>query len=74
MNQPTQQKRPQIEYRYRPPQSYKVPKRTWLQRYPRLTVNILTGTCLLIFFSRPLYDCFIRDTSDLEVVDLRKRK
>lgn len=43
--------------------SYAPPKRTWMNRYPRLFVSVTTTTLLLILFSRPIYDAFIR--SDL---------
>jgi hypothetical protein len=36
-----------------------VPKRTWLQRNPRLFVVVFTTTALLSFFSKPLYDAFV---------------
>jgi hypothetical protein len=35
--------------------------RTWFQRNPRLFVGLFTTSCLLVLFSRPLYDAFIRD-------------
>jgi hypothetical protein len=38
-----------------------VPRRTWLQRNPRLFVIVFTSTMLLSFFSKPIYDGFIRD-------------
>lgn len=53
-----------LEYRYRPSRSYKVPKQTLLQRYPRTIIGTITGISLLIFFSRPLYDAFLRPASD----------
>ncbi|EDV37049.1 uncharacterized protein Dana_GF11628 [Drosophila ananassae] len=38
-----------------------LPKRSWIKRNPRLfQITFLTGS-LLIFFSKPLYDCFIAD-------------
>ncbi|KAH8253593.1 hypothetical protein KR032_006176 [Drosophila birchii] len=38
-----------------------LPKRSWIQRNPRLfQITFLTGS-LLVFFSKPLYDCFIAD-------------
>lgn len=37
------------------------PRRSWLQNNPRLfQISFITG-CMLIFFSRPIYDAFIRD-------------
>jgi len=65
--------RPKLEYQYRPPHSYKVPKQTWLQRNPRLTVHLITVTGLLVFFSRPIYDIFFRDYSGQEVIDRRNK-
>ncbi|KAH8401718.1 hypothetical protein KR009_007493 [Drosophila setifemur] len=39
-----------------------LPKRNWIQRNPRLfQISFLTGS-LLVFFSKPLYDCFIADS------------
>ncbi|XP_017078847.1 uncharacterized protein LOC108112958 [Drosophila eugracilis] len=35
-----------------------LPKRSWIKRNPRLfQISFITGS-LLIFFSKPLYDCF----------------
>lgn len=44
-----------------PRRPLRVPKRTWFQRNPRLFSSLVTGTALLIFFSKPLYDAFIAD-------------
>jgi hypothetical protein len=35
--------------------------RSWIQRNPRLFVGLFTASCLLVMFSRPLYDAFIRE-------------
>lgn len=61
------------EYKYQPP-SYKVPKQKFIQRYPRLAVSLMVTTGLLIFYSRPIYDIFIRDQSERQVIDLRNYK
>ncbi|XP_022223002.1 uncharacterized protein LOC111074509 [Drosophila obscura] len=38
-----------------------LPKRSWIQRNPRLfQISFLTSS-LLIFFSKPIYDAFIAD-------------
>lgn len=42
-------------------QTYIIPKRSFAQRYPMVTVWSATVGALLIFFSRPLYDAFIRE-------------
>lgn len=36
-------------------------KRNWIHRNPYIFSTVFTTTCLLIFFSRPIYDIFIRD-------------
>ena len=47
-----------MEKQYR---SYKVPKRNWIHRNPRLfSILFMTGS-MLTLFSRPLYDIFIRE-------------
>lgn len=38
-----------------------VPKRTWIQRNPRLFSGVFTVVSLLALFSKPLYDGFIRE-------------
>lgn len=40
--------------------SYIIPKRTFLQRYPKSVVLVGTVGGILIFFSRTIYDAFIR--------------
>lgn len=40
--------------------TYRMQKRTWIQKNPRLFVGLTTAGGLLIFFSRPIYDIFIR--------------
>lgn len=42
-------------------QTYIIPKRSIAQRYPLTTLWGCTITALLVFFSRPLYDAFIRE-------------
>lgn len=39
--------------------THKNPKLTIFQRYPKATLITSVVTCLTIFFSRPLYDCFL---------------
>lgn len=36
------------------------PKRTLIERYPRAFQLVIISSGLLIFFSRPIYDAFIR--------------
>ncbi|EDW31731.1 GL11272 [Drosophila persimilis] len=38
-----------------------LPKRTWIQRNPRLFQITFLTSSLLIFFSKPIYDAFIAD-------------
>ncbi|XP_034477875.1 uncharacterized protein LOC117784287 [Drosophila innubila] len=38
-----------------------LPKRSWIQRNPRLFQITFITTSLLVFFSKPLYDAFIAD-------------
>jgi hypothetical protein len=40
-------------------------KRSWAHRNPRAYFAIFSTTCLLIFYSRPLYDIFLRDIEDI---------
>lgn len=42
-------------------QTYIIPRRSFTQRYPLTTIWAGTIGGLLIFFSRPLYDAFIRE-------------
>lgn len=45
-----------------PPQrDFKPVKRNWMNRNPRLFASIFITTSMLILFSRPIYDAFIRD-------------
>lgn len=48
-------------------QTYIIPKRSVFQRYPLTTFWGCTVSALLIFFSRPLYDAFIREP---EITDI----
>lgn len=43
-----------------------VPKRTWIQRYPRVFVSVVTTSALLVFFSKPLYDAFFAEQIPVE--------
>ncbi|XP_030373072.1 uncharacterized protein LOC115623032 [Scaptodrosophila lebanonensis] len=38
-----------------------LPKRSWIQRNPRLFQIAILTTSMLIFFSKPLFDAFIAD-------------
>ncbi|BFG03646.1 uncharacterized protein DMAD_02846 [Drosophila madeirensis] len=38
-----------------------LPKRSWIQRNPRLFQITFLTSSLLIFFSKPIYDAFIAD-------------
>lgn len=42
------------------PRGILVPKRSWIQRNPRAFSVIFITSSLLVFFSRPIYDAFIR--------------
>ncbi|CAO1433114.1 unnamed protein product [Diamesa tonsa] len=44
-----------------PKRSYVVPKRSWVQKNPRLFQGIFITVSLLAFFSKPIYDGFIKD-------------
>lgn len=35
--------------------------RNWIQRNPRTFVCLFTASSLLVLFSRPLYDIFVRE-------------
>lgn len=48
-------------------QTYIIPKRKFWQRYPMITMWTCTTGALLIFFSRPLYDAFIREPQITEL-------
>lgn len=41
-------------------QTYIIPKRSIVQRYPLTFIWTCTISGLLVFFSRPLYDAFLR--------------
>lgn len=43
-----------------------LPKRSWIQRNPRLFQITFITTSLLVFFSKPLYDAFIADPLPLK--------
>jgi hypothetical protein len=51
-------------------------KRTWIQKNPRLFVYVATSSLLLAFFSRPIYDIFFRDYSQLkpDTIEEQRRK
>lgn len=46
--------------------------RNWIQRNPRLFQSVAITTSLLILFSRPLYDAFIRE--DVQPAPQRLKK
>lgn len=48
-------------------QTYIIPKRALYQRYPLVTIWGWTIAGVLVFFSRPIYDAFIRQP---EVFDI----
>lgn len=54
-------------------QTYIIPKRSIIQRYPLTTFWGCTVTALLVFFSRPLYDAFIREPEFQEIPAERRR-
>lgn len=41
-------------------QTFVVPKRSFIQKYPKLSLFGAIGTGLAIFFSRTIYDAFFR--------------
>lgn len=41
--------------------SYQIPKRSWLRRNPRAFQVIFISTCMISFFSKPLYDLFFTE-------------
>lgn len=55
--------KPEFSYKYQKP-SYQLPKSNWINRNPRLfSILFITGS-LSIFFSRQIYDIFIRKDED----------
>lgn len=54
-------------------QTYIVPKRAFWQRYPMITIWTGTISALLIFFSRPIYDAFIRKDNFVELKTSKER-
>lgn len=54
-------------------QSYIIPKRSFARRYPLTTVWTSTIAALLVFFSRPLYDAFIREP-EIQDIPADKRR
>lgn len=55
-------------------QTYIIPKRTFIQRYPLTTIWVSTIAGLLVFFSRPLYDAFIREPEIHEEIPADQRR
>lgn len=53
-------------------QTYIIPKRRIFERYPMVTLWSCTGVALLIFFSRPIYDIFIREPQYTELKEGEK--
>lgn len=41
--------------------SFQVPRRNWIRRNPRVFQITVITTFLLAFYSKPIYDIFIRD-------------
>jgi hypothetical protein len=37
-----------------------LPRRNWIQRNPRLFQGVFITSCILVLFSKPIYDAFIR--------------
>lgn len=54
------------------PYASRTVRRSWIQRNPRLFSSLTITTAMLILFSRPIYDAFIRD--DLVPAPPRVRK
>lgn len=52
-----------FSYKYQKP-SYQIPRKDWVHRNPRLFQIVAITTCLSIFFSRQIYDIFIRKDED----------
>jgi hypothetical protein len=55
---------PNFSYKYQKP-SFQVPKQNWIHRNPRLFSGLFIGGCLTVFFSRQIYDIFIRSEDDI---------
>lgn len=55
-------------------QTYIIPKRSIVQRYPLTTFWGCTVAALLVFFSRPLYDAFIREPEVFEIPADQRRE
>lgn len=43
------------------PRGSRTVQRSWIQRNPRLFAGVTITSSLLVLFSRPIYDAFIRD-------------
>lgn len=43
------------------PRAARTIKRSWIQRNPRIFSCLAITSSLLVLFSRPIYDAFIRD-------------
>lgn len=54
-------------------QTYIVPKRSFAQRFPMVTIWTCTVGGLLVFFSRPLYDAFIREPEYSDIPEDQRR-
>lgn len=53
----------EFSYKYQKP-SYQLPKNTWINKNPRLfSILFITGS-LSVFFSRQIYDIFLRPDED----------
>jgi hypothetical protein len=49
-------------------------KRTWIQKNPRLFVYVATSSLLLAFFSRPIFDIFFRDYTNLQPIPVEETR
>lgn len=49
-------------------------KQTWIQKNPRLFVYVATSSLLLAFFSRPIYDIFFRDYTNLKPISAEETR
>lgn len=55
-------------------QTYIIPKRSFAKRYPLTTIWTCTVAGLLVFFSRPLYDAFLREPEIHEIPPDQRRE
>lgn len=55
-------------------QTFIIPKRNFVQKYPKTTVWVGTVVGLSIFFSRPIYDIFFRTEFAVAPTDPDERR